>query len=217
MSERRNAPLGGKAARYKSTPYNYVPHLTTAPSTCCALQTRSDCMAQNTFNDGSSGSVVIRSGPPASGGGSGGGFGGGGGVSGGFGKTSKGKRKARKRAIEADRKAREQASAQAQAAVAQASAQAAAQAQAEAAQAQAATAQAQEQARVQARHQQLAGLAQRHAAVRVEVDQRFAARSAQLAPTLDQEVLATRRAPDSHSTERLQLHTSPKKKTKSMG
>jgi hypothetical protein len=151
-------------------------------------------MAQNTFNDGSSGSVVIRSGPPASGGGSGGGFGGGGGVSGGFGKTSKGKRKARKRAIEADRNAKEHASAQA------------------AAQAQAEAAQAQEQARVQARHQQLAGWAQRHTAVRVEVDQRFAARSAQLAPTLEQEVLAVRRPPDSHSTERLQLHTITKEK-----
>jgi hypothetical protein len=158
-------------------------------------------MAQNTFNDGSSGSVVIRSGPPASGGGSGGGFSGGGGVSGGFGKTSKGKRNARKRAIEADRTAKEQASAQA-----------AAQAQAEAAHAQAAAAQVQEQARVQARHQQLAGLAQRHTAVRVEVDQRFAARAAQLAPTLEQEVLAARRPPDIHLSERLQLHNITKQK-----
>lgn len=152
-------------------------------------------MAQHTFNDGSSGSVVIRSGPPSSGGGSGGGFGGGGGVSGGFGKTSKGKRKARKRAIEADRKAREQASAQA------------------AAQAQAEAAQAQEQARVQARLQLLAGFAQRHAAVRVEVDQRFAARSAQLAPALEQEVLAARRRFDYQSSERLQLYTITKDKS----
>jgi hypothetical protein len=151
-------------------------------------------MAQNTFNDGSSGSVVIRSGPSASSGGSGGGFGGGGGVSGGFGKTSKGKQKARKRAIEADRKAREQASAQA------------------AAQAQAAAAHAQAQALVQARHQQLAGLAQRHAAVRVEVDQRFAARSAKLAPTLEQEILAARRAPDSQWSERWQLYLITKEK-----
>ncbi|MHC8339550.1 S-type pyocin domain-containing protein [Pseudomonas sp. HLT2-19-2] len=159
-------------------------------------------MAQHTFNDGSSGSVVIRSGPPSSGGGSGGGFGGGGGVSGGFGKTSKGKRKARKRAIEADRKAREQASAQA-----------AAQAQAEAAQAQAAAAQVQEQARVQARLQLLTGFAQRHAVVRAEVDQRFAARSAQLAPTLEQEVLAARRRFDYQSSERLQLYTITKDKS----
>ncbi|MHC8300058.1 S-type pyocin domain-containing protein [Pseudomonas sp. ZS1P83] len=144
-------------------------------------------MAKHTFNDGYSGSVVIRSGPPSSGGG--GGFGGGGGVSGGFGKTSKGKRKARKRAIEADRKAREQASAQA------------------AAQAQAAAAHVQEQARVQALHQRLAGLAQRHAAVRVEVDQRFAARAAQLAPALEQEVVAARRPPNSDSSERYQLYT----------
>ncbi|KQV10605.1 ATP synthase F0F1 subunit beta [Pseudomonas sp. Root329] len=152
-------------------------------------------MAQNTLNDGSSGSVAIRSGPPASSGGSGGGFGGGGGVSGGFGKTSKGKRKARKRAIEADRKAKEQASAQA------------------AAQAQASAAQAQEQARVQARHQQLAALAQRHAAVRVEVDQRFAARTVQLAPTLEQEVLAARRPSDSHSSERWQLYLITRQKS----
>ncbi|MDI3274208.1 S-type pyocin domain-containing protein [Pseudomonas sp. AL03] len=146
-------------------------------------------MAQHTFNDGSSGSVVIRSGPPSSGGGSGGDFGGGGGVSGGFGKTNKKKPKARKRAIEADRKAREQASAQA------------------AAQAQAAAAHMQEQARVQALHQRLAGLAQRHAAVRVEVDQRFAARAAQLAPALEQEVVAARRPPNSDSSERYHLYT----------
>lgn len=152
-------------------------------------------MAQNTLNDGSSGSVVIRSGPPASSGGSGDGFGGGGGVSGGFGKTSKGKRKARKRAIEADRKAKEQASAQA------------------AAQAQDAAAQAQEQARLQALHQQLAGLAQRHVAVKVEVDQRFAARTVQLAPTLEQEVLAARRAPDNQSSERWQLYLITKQKS----
>ena len=139
-------------------------------------------MAQQTHYDGTSGSVVIRSGPPASSGGSGGGFGGGAGVSGGFGRTSKKRQKARRRAIEADRQKREKERAQAEA-----------KAQAEAAQAQTAAAQAQEQARVQARHQQLEGLAQHHAAVRVEVDQRFTARSAQLAPTLEQEVLAARR------------------------
>ncbi|MGE7966555.1 S-type pyocin domain-containing protein [Pseudomonas sp. NPDC089918] len=158
-------------------------------------------MAQQTHYDGTSGSVVIRSGPPASSGGSGGGFGGGGGVSGGFGKTSKKRQKARRRAIEADRQKREKERAQAEA-----------KAQAEAAQAQAAAAQAQEQARVQARHQQLEGLAQHHAAVRVEVDQRFAARSAQLAPTLEQEVLAARRPPDIHLSERLQLHNITKQK-----
>lgn len=158
-------------------------------------------MAQQTHYDGTSGSVVIRSGPPASSGGSGGGFGGGGGVSGGFGRTSKRRQKARRRAIEADRQKKEKERAQAEA-----------EAQAEAAQAQAAAAQAQEQARVQARHQQLEGLAQHHAAVRVEVDQRFAARSAQLAPTLEQEVLAARRPPDIHLSERLQLHNITKQK-----
>lgn len=158
-------------------------------------------MAQQTHYDGTSGSVVIRSGPPASSGGSGGGFGGGGGVSGGFGKTSKKKQKARRRAIEADRQEKEKERAQTEA-----------KSQAEAAQAQAAAAQVQEQARVQARHQQLEGLAQHHAAVRVEVDQRFAARSAQLVPTLEREVLATRRPPDIHLSERLQLHNITKQK-----
>lgn len=152
-------------------------------------------MAQQTHYDGTSGSVVITSGPPASSGGSGGGFGGGGGVSGGFGRTSKRRQKARRRAIEADRQKKEKERVQA-----------------EAAQAQAAAAQAQEQARLQARHQQLEGLAQHHAAVRVEVDQRFAARSAQLAPTLEQEVLAARRPPDIHLNERLQLHNITKQK-----
>lgn len=58
-------------------------------------------MAQRIFNDGSSGDVVIRSGPPASGGGSGGGLGGAGnrvGASGNFGGVSNRRKKARKRA-----------------------------------------------------------------------------------------------------------------------
>ncbi|MCP1445782.1 pyruvate/2-oxoglutarate dehydrogenase complex dihydrolipoamide acyltransferase (E2) component [Pseudomonas sp. GGS8] len=158
-------------------------------------------MAQQIHNDGSSGSVVIRSGPPASGGGSSGGFGSGGGVSGGFGGTSKKKQRARKRALAAHRQAQEKERAQA-----------AANAQAEAARAQAAAAQAQEQAQHQAHLQFLAGLTQRHDAIRAEVDRRFAEKARQLAPALEQEVLATRRPPDANQTERWQLYTITKEK-----
>jgi hypothetical protein len=158
-------------------------------------------MAQNNFNDGTSGSVVIRTGPPASGGGSGGGFGGGGGVSGGFGKVSKSKQKARARAKAAHRQKQQQEQAQA-----------AAQAQEAANQAQAAAAQAQEQARQLAHRQFLAGLVQRHDAIRAEVDRRFAERTRQLAPLLDQEILAARRAPDSRYSERWQLYLITKEK-----
>lgn len=147
-------------------------------------------MAQQIHNDGSSGSVVIRSGPPASSGGSGGGFGGGGGVSGGFGKTSKNKQKARRRAIEADRQKKQK----------------------EREQAEAAQAQAQEQARVQALHQFLAGLAQRHDAIRVEVDRRFADKAGQLASSLEHEISAARRPPNSDSSERWQLYLITKEK-----
>ncbi|AWM92033.1 hypothetical protein DJ564_14985 [Pseudomonas sp. 31-12] len=161
-------------------------------------------MAQQVHNDGTSGSVVIRSGPPASSGGSGGG-GGGGGVSGGFGKTSKKKKKARKRAIEAARQAKEnervQAGIQAQALAAQAQAQA-----------QAAAARAQEQSRVQALHQFLNGLAQRHDAIRTEVDRSFAVKASQLAPSLEHEISGVRRPPDSGSSERWQLYTITKEK-----
>ncbi|MBK5529883.1 S-type pyocin domain-containing protein [Pseudomonas sp. TH06] len=167
-------------------------------------------MAQNTFNDGSSGSVVIRSGPPASGGGSGSGFGGGGGVSGGFGGTSKKKQKARKRALAAHRQA--QANQQAEAL---------ARAQAEAAQAQAAAAQAQEQAQAQARHQALvqflAGLARRHDAIRAEADQRFAQKAKQLGSALEQEILAARRPPQATQTERWQLYTITSEKSETDG
>ncbi|UIN52635.1 MULTISPECIES: S-type pyocin domain-containing protein [Pseudomonas] len=158
-------------------------------------------MAQNNFNDGTSGSVVIRTGPPASSGGSGGGFGGGGGVSGGFGKVSKSKQKARAKAkAEAAQKKQEE------------QAEATAKAQAEAAQAQAAAAQVQEQARQQALMQFLAGLAQRHDAIRAEVDRRFAERASQLSTSLEQEVLASRKPPNSDDSERWQLYLITKEK-----
>ncbi|QZP31919.1 S-type pyocin domain-containing protein [Pseudomonas sp. DR48] len=168
-------------------------------------------MAPQIFNDGSSGSVVIRSGPPASSGGSGGGAGGGG-VSGGFGRTNKKQQRARKRAIEAARQAKEkerlQADAQAQAAAAQAQAHA----QAAQTQAQAAAAQAQELSRLQALQQFLAGLAHRHDAIRAEVDRSFAAKADQLAPFLEHEIAGARRPPETGSSERWQLYTITKGK-----
>nr|WP_256582921.1 S-type pyocin domain-containing protein [Pseudomonas sp. PICF141] len=151
-------------------------------------------MAQNTLNDESTGEVVIKPGPSSSGSV----FSVGGGVSGGFGGTSSRKRKrARKRAMEAHRQAQEKARVQAQA---------------EAARAQAAAAQAQEEARVQALHQFLAGLAQRHDAIRAEVDRRFAETAAQLKPSLEREISAARRAPNSDSSERWQLYLITKEK-----
>ncbi|CAI8829083.1 S-type pyocin domain-containing protein [Pseudomonas sp. IT-P294] len=164
-------------------------------------------MAPQIFNDGSSGSVVIRSGPPASSGGSGGGTGGGG-VSGGFGATNKKKQRARKRAIEAARQAKEKERVQAGA---QAQAQAAAQAQ-EKTQAQADAAQAQELSRLQALQQFLAGLTQRQDTIRAEVDRHFAAKIGQLAPSLEHEISGARRPPNSGSSERWQLYTITKEK-----
>ncbi len=146
-------------------------------------------MAQNTLNDESTGEVVIRPGSSSSGSV----FSVGGGVSGGFGGTSSRKRKrARKRAMEAHRQAQEKARVQAQAEAAQA--------------------QAQEQARVQALHQFLAGLAQRHDAIRAEVDRRFAETAAQLAPSLEREISAARRPPNSDDSERYQLYLITKEK-----
>ena len=156
-------------------------------------------MAQNTFNDGSSGSVVIRPGPSASGGGSGGGIGGGGGVSGGFGGTSKKRQKARKRALAAHRQA--QANQQAETL----------------ARAEAAAAQAQEQARQQALVQFLAGLTQRHDAIRAEADRRFAQKSEQLGSALEHEIRAARRPPQATQTERWQLYTITKEKSETDG
>lgn len=155
-------------------------------------------MAQNILNDESTGEVVIRPGPSSSGSV----FSVGGGVSGGFGGTSSKKRKrARKRAMAAHRQAQEKERAQA-----------AANAQAEAARAQAAAAQAQEQARHQALLQFLAGLTQRHDAIRAEVDHRFAEKARQLTSALEQEILATRRPPDANQTGRWQLYTITKEK-----
>jgi hypothetical protein len=161
-------------------------------------------MAKQTYQDGSTGDVVIRPGPPPASSGGGAGFfgiGGGGGFSGGFGGSSNKRRKARARAKHAYLLAQEQARAQA-----------AAQEQA-AAQAQAAAVQAQEHARAQAAlHQYLAALTQRHDAIRAEVDRTFAARSEKLAESIQSEISAATKPPDNTSTERWQLYQISKEK-----
>jgi hypothetical protein len=160
-------------------------------------------MAKQTYQDGSTGDVVIRPGPPPASGGGGGFFtiGGGGGFSGGFGGSSSKRRKARARAKHAYLLAQEQARAQA---VAQEHA---------AAQAQAAAAQAQAHASAQAAlHQYLAALTQRHDAIRAEVDRTFAARSEKLAESIQSEISAAKKAPDTTSTERWQLYLISKEK-----
>jgi hypothetical protein len=149
-------------------------------------------MAQR-FNDGTSGDVVIRSGPPASGGGSGGGFGGGGGnrvgASGNFGGPSA-------RTIALRRKANRERDAKA------------AKDRADAA------AHAQEQVRIQTRQQLLSGLAQRHSVFRTEVDQRFAVRAEQTMTSLEREISAMREpGVGVPITERWQLHAIDKQKS----
>ena len=147
-------------------------------------------MAQR-FNDGTSGDVVIRSGPPASGGG---GLGGGGsfggnrvGASGAISGSNKKTKKARKRANE------ERARIQAE-------------------QEQAAAAQAREQARIYARNQLLAQLTRLQNVTKAQIDERFVARAEQLTSSLDREVSAVKRPPDHGSSERWQLYLITKEK-----
>lgn len=152
-------------------------------------------MAQR-LSDGTSGDVVIRTGPPASGGGSGGGFGGGGGnrvgASGNFGGPSAKTKALRKRANQ-ERKERE----------AREKAQAAEQAQ-----------QAMEMARIQTRQQLLAGLAQRQADFKAESDRNFAVRSEQLTQSLERELSAARKPPAvGASSEPWQLYSINKTKS----
>ncbi|MHC8286101.1 S-type pyocin domain-containing protein [Pseudomonas sp. XS1P51] len=148
-------------------------------------------MAQR-FNDGTSGDVVIRSGPPASGGGWGGGSGGGGGnrvgASGNFGGPSAktiALRKAANRAREA-KAAKDKADA---------------------------AARAQELARAQARQQLLAVLTQRHGTFRTELDGRFAVRAEQLTQSIEHEIAAAGRPHTGESSERWQLYLITKDKS----
>ncbi|VVQ19233.1 hypothetical protein PS914_06275 [Pseudomonas fluorescens] len=153
-------------------------------------------MAQQTLNDGSTGDVVIRSGPPASGGGGGGGSGGGGsggnrvGASGAFSGPSQSTKEARRRVKQEYLRAQEQ----------------------QRIEAAAAEAQAQEHVRVQARQQVLESWMQRHHTFRTAVDQSFAAKASQLTSSLQDEILAAKRTPNNDSTERWQLYLITKEK-----
>ncbi|WP_449439975.1 S-type pyocin domain-containing protein [Pseudomonas migulae] len=151
-------------------------------------------MAQR-FNDGTSGDVVIRSGPPASGGG--GGWGGGGGsggnrvgasgVTSGPSKSTKEARRLAKEEYHRNKAAQE-------------------------AQAVAAAAQAREQARIYARNQLLAQFTQLQNVTRAEIDQRFTARAEQLTSSLDNEISAAKRHHAGDSSERWQLYLITKDK-----
>jgi hypothetical protein len=152
-------------------------------------------MAKQTLNDGSDGTVVIRPGPTASGGG----FQiGSGGFSGGFGgsgsRRSSRRRKARARARYEQLKAQQEAQAKADAEQAKA------------------TAAAQEQVRLQARQQALATMVQRYTNTRAEVDRNFAGKRQQLDASLQKDIAAAQRPPGSNSTERWQLYTITKEK-----
>ena len=131
-------------------------------------------MAQR-LSDRTSGEVVIRSGPPASGGGWAGvgGIGGGNrvGASGNFGGPSARTKALRKRAKQEhkERQARERAQAAANAL---------------------------ELARIQTRQQLLAGLTQRQADFKAESDRNFAVRFEQLTQSLEHEISAARTRPD---------------------
>lgn len=151
-------------------------------------------MAQRTLHDGSTGDVVIRSGPPATGGGGGGGGSGGNrvGASGAFGGVSQRTKDARRRVkqefLAAEARKRAEAVAEAE--------------------------RAREQARVQTRQQLLAGWIPRYNSVRAAIDQRFSAKNLQLAPSLEQEILAARQRLDSgSSSERWQLYLISKEKS----
>lgn len=159
-------------------------------------------MAKETSGDGSDGSVVIRPGRPSSGGGSGGGYGGG------FGGNRVGATGGPKRSAKGIKK-RQQATLKRQAEEAKA----AAKAKADAANAKvAAAAAAQEQARLLARQQLLATMAQRHTTTRAEVDRNFASKRSQLDAALQKDISAAKRPPASNSTERWQLYTITKEK-----
>ncbi|MBC3376314.1 S-type pyocin domain-containing protein [Pseudomonas sp. SWRI92] len=150
-------------------------------------------MAKQTLNDGSDGTVVIRPGRPAPGGGSGGGYGGGFGgnrvgATGGPKRSAKGMEKRRRATLQ--RQAEE--------------AKAAAKAKADAAKAKAVAA---AKAKDQARQQVLATMVQRHTSARAEVDRHFANKKQQLDASLQKEISAARRPPASNSTERWQLYT----------
>lgn len=156
-------------------------------------------MAGNTYNDGSSGDVVIRPGPSGSSGGDGGFFsiGGGGGFGGGFGGSSR--RRAKKRAQ------------------ARAAALAKAQAEEQARRAAVARAQAEAQAQAKAHRQRVDSYGQAREVRRTQLDQHFAAKGEALSQALEAEVLAARRRPEYDNSERWQLYQTTKARNETNG
>lgn len=143
-------------------------------------------MAQR-FNDGTSGDVVIRSGPPASGGG--GGWGGGGGsggnrvgASGVTSGPSKSTKEARRLAKEEYHQTRQRRKHRQWRPLLKP-----------------------EQARIYARNQLLAQFTQLQNITRAEIDQRFTARAEQLTSSLDNEISSAKRHHAGDSSERWQL------------
>ncbi|MGE8150348.1 S-type pyocin domain-containing protein [Pseudomonas vancouverensis] len=151
-------------------------------------------MAQRTLGDGSTGDVIIRSGPPAAGGGGwgGGGFGGNRvGASGNFGGPSAKTVALRKRANQ-----------ERQAAEARKQAEEAAYA-----------AQAQDLARTQARQQVLESWLPRFQGVKAAIEQRYVTRTAQLESALNSEIREANRPAGDVPQERLQLYLINKEKS----
>jgi hypothetical protein len=153
-------------------------------------------MARGIMHDGSTGDVVIRSGPPISGGG--GGWGGGVsfggnrvGASGAFSGPSKRTKEARRRAREAYYQ--KEAAKQAQALIA--------------------ATHAREQAKVQSRNQTLAQFTERQSASRAEINGLFASRGEHLASSLEDEISASKTAHTAQSSERWQLYLITKEKS----
>lgn len=154
-------------------------------------------MAQNTFNDNSTGDVVITPGSSGSSGGGGGFFsiGGGGGFGGGFGGSSRRRRKKRARA--------------------RAAALARAQAEQQARQAEAAAASAEAQAL--AHRQRVDAYSQAREGRRVQLDAHFAGLAQGLTQALQGEIDAARRRPEYDGSERWQLYQITKARNETEG
>ncbi|MBO9548973.1 S-type pyocin domain-containing protein [Pseudomonas sp.] len=154
-------------------------------------------MAQNTFNDNSTGDVVITHGSSASSGVGGGFFsiGGGGGFGGGFGGSSRRRRKKRARARAA----------------------ALAKAQAEQQARQAAAAAASAEAQALAHRQRVAAYSQAREGRRVQLDAHFAGQAQGLTQALQGEIDAARKRPEHDGSERWQLYQITKARNETEG
>ncbi|QHG67855.1 S-type pyocin domain-containing protein [Pseudomonas putida] len=154
-------------------------------------------MAQDTFNDNSTGDVVITPGSSGSSGGGGGFFsiGGGGGFGGGFGGSSRRRRKKRARARAA----------------------ALAKAQAEQQARQAAAAAANAEAQALAHRQRVAAFSQAREGRRVQLDAHFAGQAQGLSQALQGEIDAARKRPEYDGSERWQLYQITKARNETEG